>query len=268
VLEVCVRVELGAVVGALRLAQGIARDESLRSRITSKGGRDLVTAADVAVEDAVRLELQRDFPSYPLVGEERGGTAAADGRPYWLLDPICGTRAFASGLPLYCVNLALVDEDQVVLSGVAEGGAEGAVYVAERSGGAWQHRSDGFTRIQVSDASPIVCCDANGTRAGAWTPHAARFLAEALERDEWYVWMLPTTLPYAYLATGRISAVVQFGASSPVHFAAGCLLAAEAGATVTDLEGRPWSVGSTGLVAAAMPALHAPLLALVAETRG
>jgi len=92
-------------------------------------------------------------------------------------------------------------------------------------------------------------------------------LSEALQRDRWYVWMLPTTLPYAYLASGRIAGVVQFGASSPVHFAAGCLLASEAGALVTDLEGRPWSVVGTGFIAAATPELHRDLRKLVDQTR-
>jgi len=261
------RSEVDAVVAALALVPGIIRDESLRGRTTSKGGRDLVTAADIAVEDAIRLELQRRYPDYPVVGEERGGTAGESGRPYWLLDPICGTRAFASGLPLYCTNLALVENGRAVCAGVAEGAEQGRMYVAEESAGAWQRSGKGLSRVQVSDASPIICCDANGTRAGVWTPHAARFLSEALLRDRWYVWMLPTTLPYAYLASGRIAGIVQFGASSPVHFAAGCLLASEAGALVTDLEGHPWSVAGTGFVAAAAPSLHADLLGLVAETR-
>ena len=43
---------------------------------------------------------------------------------------------------------------------------------------------------------------------------------------------------------------------------AGVLLAYEAGATVTDIDGRPWTLGSDSLLAAATAELHADLLAL------
>src|SRR6478672_1659832 len=113
------RAEERALLAALEAAQRTLQNRSASPRVSSKGGRDLVTETDVAVEDAVRAELSR-FGSWPVVGEERGGTAPEDGSPYWLLDPICGTRVFACGLPLYCCNLALVEDGQVVLSGVGE----------------------------------------------------------------------------------------------------------------------------------------------------
>ena len=46
----------------------------------------------------------------------------------------------------------------------------------------------------------------------------------------------------------------------------GELLAAEAGATVTDLEGAPWTIAAPGVVAAATPALHDELRALYAHS--
>jgi fructose-1,6-bisphosphatase/inositol monophosphatase family enzyme len=67
-----------------------------------------VTATDVAVEDAVRTMVGGAVGSL-VVGEERGGEPPADGAPYWVVDPICGTRNFASGVPLYSINLALVE---------------------------------------------------------------------------------------------------------------------------------------------------------------
>ncbi|MGI8553156.1 MAG: inositol monophosphatase family protein [Dehalococcoidia bacterium] len=70
-----------------------------------------------------------------------------------------------------------------------------------------------------------------------------------------------------YLASGRVSGVIHFPINSPVHAAAGCLLASEAGAMVTDLDGRPWSLTSTGFVASSTPALHHDLLQLLAQSR-
>ena len=48
-----------------------------------------------------------------------------------------------------------------------------------------------------------------------------------------------------------------------VHSAAGSFLAAEAGALVTDIDGNPWTLESDSILAAATPALHEELLALL-----
>jgi myo-inositol-1(or 4)-monophosphatase len=73
---------------------------------------------------------------------------------------------------------------------------------------------------------------------------------------------LSTTLALAYVAAGRVAAYVLFW-TSELHVAVGSLVAAEAGALVSDIDGRPWTTRSDSIVAAADPALHADLLALV-----
>src|SRR6185436_18305678 len=102
------RKETEAAIRAATVAQQLADSRVGADDVTSKGGNDLVTAADVACEDAIREELLRSFPDYPVIGEERGGEPIA-GKPYWLVDPICGTRMYASNMPLYCHNIALVE---------------------------------------------------------------------------------------------------------------------------------------------------------------
>src|SRR5678816_4711017 len=88
------REETVTAIRAVKLAQKIADSRAGADQITSKGGIDLVTAADVACEDAIRAELLRAFPDYPVIGEERG-VDPVQGKPYWLVDPICGTRHYA-----------------------------------------------------------------------------------------------------------------------------------------------------------------------------
>jgi len=70
--------------------------------------------------------------------------------------------------------------------------------------------------------------------------------------------MFSSTLSYAYLAAGRIARILHFS-SAPLRTAAGCLIAAESGALVTDLDGAPWTVATRSFVAAATPALHEAL---------
>ena len=251
------------VVGieAVERALELIRSGSGATDVMAKGARDIVTATDVAVEDAVRA-VARETLGLPVVGEERGGEASADGSPYWVVDPICGTRNFASGIPLFCVNLALVEDGQVTVAVVGDP-STGEVDVAERGRGAWALKGGARRRLIAGvESTTLVIEDSHSS--GARREQAARFTAAAIRADRWDLRAFSTTLALAYVAGGRIAAYVLFWTSA-VHAAAGSLLAAEAGALVSDIEGRPWSLVSDSIVASANPELHQDLLDLAAE---
>src|SRR4051794_1446113 len=100
------RAETRAALAAADAALKLMMRRAGAAQIPSKGARDLVTATDVACEDAVRASLLAEFPEWTVVGEERGGEDQIGDRPYWLVDPICGTRNFAANIPLYAVDIA------------------------------------------------------------------------------------------------------------------------------------------------------------------
>jgi myo-inositol-1(or 4)-monophosphatase len=70
------------------------------------GAFDPVTAADRAAETAMRTLIRRSFPEHGIVGEEYGADQA-DAEYVWYLDPIDGTKAFISGMPLWGTLIAL-----------------------------------------------------------------------------------------------------------------------------------------------------------------
>lgn len=249
------RPETSTAIRAAGIARQIADSRRGATEITSKGGIDLVTAADVACEDAIRAELARDFPAHAIVGEERGGTPV-EGAPYWLVDPICGTRPFASDVPLYCTNVALVEDGVVTVAAIAVGRSDEILW-AEHGAGAW-------LRTGTSDRPARAGAGSDTVWFSGREPQAAAMVRDALVAARWYVWQFSSTLAYAYLATGRVAGIVHTG-TSPVHTAAGALVAAESGAVVSDLAGRPWSTGATGVLAAATPELHAELCALASD---
>jgi myo-inositol-1(or 4)-monophosphatase len=252
------RTAIAAVEAALRLAQNDAQ----AAKVTSKAGRDVVTTADVAAEDAIRATLTAAH-GLPVIGEERGGEAPADGSPYWLVDPICGTRNYASGTTLWCVNLALV-EGGAVTAGVVGDPSTGEVLVAERGSGAWALKHGAPRRLATAADSRTIVVE-EGKSSGAVREHAARFMAEAVRADRWDFRSLGTTLSLAYLAAGRISGYVVLYVT-PVHVAAGTLLVTEAGGLITDIEGAVWGLGSDTLIAAADPAVAADLLRIADAT--
>ncbi|MGA3219644.1 MAG: inositol monophosphatase [Acidimicrobiales bacterium] len=256
------RAETEAAVLAAQAGLQLALCRAGAEDIRSKGGRDLVTATDVAVEDAVRDVLGNAF-KYPVVGEERGG-APEPGMPYWLVDPICGTRNFASAIPLFAVNVALVEEDQVALGAVADG-SSGAVYCAEHPRGAFAMKDGPWQTIATSPGSQTIVVE-GFPAAGERRDGAARFVAEVVRGDKWDFRCFGSTLSLAYLATGKVAACV-FLAAPTLHVAAGVALAREAGATITELSGRPWAIGSSTLVAASEAGLAVELSAVAEATR-
>lgn len=223
-----------------------------------KVDRDVVTDTDVAIEDLIRATVQDDL-GLRVIGEERGGAATSE-ESFWLVDPICGTRNFASGIRLFSVNMALVEDGEIVIA-VIGNGSTGDIHVSERGDGAWTMRSKDPCPLQVSGDSRIVVLDA-WPEYGPGRDRAALVAAAAIRADRWDVRFLATSLTLAYLAEGRVAASIHF-AGEALHHGAGSLLASESGAIVTDSGGAPWTVDSNSLVVSASSGLHDELLELL-----
>ena len=70
--------------------------------VTNKqdGGYDPVTEGDQAAESAIRALIEARFPQHGILGEEHGNVGL-DREHVWVIDPIDGTRAFISGVPVW-----------------------------------------------------------------------------------------------------------------------------------------------------------------------
>ncbi len=79
--------------------------------VEDKGPQDFVSEADRAVEAHVRDFIARSFPDDGIVGEEDDPKPSVSGFT-WVIDPIDGTANFISGVPLWCVVIAVVQDDQ------------------------------------------------------------------------------------------------------------------------------------------------------------
>jgi histidinol phosphatase-like enzyme (inositol monophosphatase family) len=84
--------------------------------VEDKGGHvfDPVTSADKAAERAMRDLIQDRYPAHGILGEEEGSIVGSS-ELTWVLDPIDGTRAFITDLPLWGTLIALNDGQRPVL---------------------------------------------------------------------------------------------------------------------------------------------------------
>lgn len=258
------RTETRAGIDAVRRAIEIAAAGDGAGNVMSKGGRDLVTATDLAIEDEIRRRLTGAL-GLPVIGEERGGEPPQDGSPYWLLDPLCGTRNFASGVPLYSVNLALVEAEQVTVAVVGVP-PTGAIIVAERERGAWMLTRDASRPLTTSDESRTIIIE-DGKSKGGRREHAARLIEAAIRADRWDFRSVGSTVALPLLAHGGISAYAVFLVPA-LHAAAGTLLVTEAGGVISDIEGNFWTLQSDSLIAGATLELQRELLSMARATSG
>ena len=68
--------------------------------VHSKSDLSPVTIVDRNVEVALRKRIEETFPHHGIIGEEYG-PVREDASHIWVLDPIDGTKAFISGLPIF-----------------------------------------------------------------------------------------------------------------------------------------------------------------------
>jgi myo-inositol-1(or 4)-monophosphatase len=118
--------------GALAFKHFKARD---RLVIESKATlHDVVSAADREVEELIRYRIAAGFPEDGMLGEEYG-LAASSGEYTWVVDPIDGTIPFVAGMPSWCVSIAVLKGDDVVV-GVIHAPYVDELYAAGRGMGA------------------------------------------------------------------------------------------------------------------------------------
>jgi myo-inositol-1(or 4)-monophosphatase len=79
-----------------------------------KADQTPVTAADRGAEELMRAMIAKRFPSHGVLGEEFGSDRV-DAEFVWVLDPIDGTKSFATACPLFGTLIALLHRGQPVL---------------------------------------------------------------------------------------------------------------------------------------------------------
>lgn len=227
-----------------------------------KGDRDFVTDLDLGIERAIRSYLADRTPEIGFLGEEEGTTGDPGVDSVWTLDPIDGTSNLVHGVPLHALSLALVTNGAPVV-GVIDLPALGTRYTAVE--GAGSHANG--TRITASAttdlASAMVSIGDYAVGPEADEKNARRLAITALlaRRVERVRMFGSAAIDLAWVAEGRTDATIMLS-NKPWDTAAGVLIAREAGALVTDIEGRPHTFRSAETVAVG-PGVADELMALL-----
>lgn len=204
----------------------------------------VVTAVDVELERRIDAAVAARYPADAFVGEEYADRPGTSGRT-WHVDPVDGTLNYARRLGPWSVVLSAWRDGLCELVAVR---TQGVTYTAVRGGGARRDGAPLVVPAGAPEAGGIVRVPAALARAAA----RAGWLARSVDSS---------ATELCQVADGRAVGTVRLS-GHPRDLHGPALLVEEAGGTVTDLDGRPWTASSTGLVVAA-PGAHAELLDLV-----
>jgi len=228
-------------------------------QVTHKSQGNLVSEVDLLSEKFIIEFLTGEYPGCNILAEESNSSAAISGLT-WVVDPLDGTNNYVFGIPFFCVNVALVEGEDILL-GVTYDPLRGELFQAEKGRGAYLNGSP----IQVSKESSLLTAvlgfDLGYDRGRGWDMldvanklwgqiHCTRLMGSS-------------AMGLAYVACGRISLYYHLYLF-PWDIASGLLLVREAGGKVTDWQGNPAGCRNKEIIASNSE-LHREFMAHLAE---
>lgn len=234
-----------AVAHDLADAAGEVVRRHFRTPVTveTKADRSPVTIADREAEAAMRRLLAERCPDHRVIGEEYGDDPRTDG-PVWCLDPIDGTKAFITGRPMFGTLIALLADGEPVL-GLIDQPITRDRWVGCRGWGA---------RFNDRPMRPRACPSLEHAIASTTSPDMfaepdSRAAFDRLRNAVALTVYGGDCIGYALMASGFSDLVVEAGLKVYDYLPLVPVLR-EAGADITDWNGRPLGLGSDGRVLA------------------
>ena len=261
------RIAVDAASEAGRLLASWRGDERPEVIDTKSSPTDVVTEMDRRSEALITEWIRAVRPGDTVLGEEGGQTAggrhdsgaAGDRAPVrWVVDPLDGTVNYLYGLPDWAVSIA-AEVDGTIVAGVVEVPRFGETFTAVAAQGAWLRRDGNPAATALRCNSGVALGQALVATGFGYDSGRRRVQGEVVAA------LLPhirdirrggsAAVDLCSVAAGRMDAFFERGLNY-WDYAAGGLIAREAGALVGGLSGR---AESTSMTIAAGPDLFADL---------
>ncbi len=232
-------------------------------QVDEKARNDLVSAADLASENAIIGAIRSRFPDHSILSEEAGQSTPTESGPTWIIDPLDGTTNFVHGIPQFAISIGVAVEGRIDF-GVILDPCKNDVFSAARGRGAtW----NGAT-CRVTDRPGLA-----GALLATGFPFKAHRLLDpylAIFRDVFLRCKAirrpgAAALDLAYTACGLFDGFFEFQLSA-WDIAAGSVLVEEAGGLITDMDGGTDYL-SSGNVVCGPSGVHGELLEVVSSHR-
>ncbi len=250
------------IVKIVRETDAIFFNEAYRKDVAKKAEWDYVTRADKEISSYLRTRLKEEFPEVDFMSEEEE-MSLAEGKDYWILDPIDGTTNFMQQVDLCAVSLALCSGGEIV-AGVIYIPYKKEIFWAEKGKGAYLNgeRIECSKAASLSESLAIMEFNAYFKNESEVTlQKAARIFSECHDIRVFG----SAAADLAYIACGRASAFLgRF--LKPWDYAAGVIIVNEAGGKVSELDGKLHITEFNRDIIAANPLVYEDFLDLFRKT--
>jgi fructose-1,6-bisphosphatase/inositol monophosphatase family enzyme len=192
-----------------------------------KDARDIATKADIEIESFIKEKIQTKWSEHGFWGEE-GEKINPNSSFQWLIDPIDGTKFYASLAPFFQTYITLVYEGIPVL-GLIYNPLSFQLFSAYQGAGAYLNREKIVLKEPVSLKDAIINIDFGGL-IGKNEPEKKWMLDKLSQIAEksYRIRIIAGALS-VYIVTGTIDAYIDLGNSKPQDLAARIIIMQEAG---------------------------------------
>jgi myo-inositol-1(or 4)-monophosphatase len=240
-------VRRGAAAALHRFRTALAVDRK-------RGPVDVVTEADRESEAAIAALIAAERPDDGLVGEEGSAAPAGGSGRRWVVDGLDGTFNFVSGVPHWCVALALEADGEVLAAAVHDPLRDEHFSAARGLGCHAAGRPGAVRRGRALGEALVATFLRTDKLAGV---RAAPVLAALTEHAGMLRMGGSGTLDLAWVAAGRVDGWAQPDVD-PWDWLPGRILVEESGGRCRVLPGAPaWHVAGAPKVADGLTALLA-----------
>lgn len=221
---------------------------------TKKTPHEVVTKADLVSQKIIVDAVKNTYPNHGIISEEME-PHQSNAEYIWYIDPLDGTRNFASKVPLFGINIGLAHNNEIIY---------GAIYLpatkelcfAEKDKGVYLNNQ----KIQCSDQQDWELSYGIGPIRIS-SPKGIKFingLGRISNKKAWMNGIASPSISAVYIADGRRDWYISRG-SKIWDYAAPSLIMKEAGCIVTNLQGEAWKLEDENLIVS-NKYLHAKLL--------
>jgi len=231
---------------------------SVLNKLAETNEFDPVTIADQAAETVMRQLIKEHYPQHGILGEEQGYEAGNCGLT-WVLDPIDGTRAFITGLPVWGILIALFDGNKPVI-GIMDQPFTGERYIGNRYKSVCLHQNKEIM-LQTRQCNSLSDAIMMTTSPDMFSTDAEQRVYQELQSNLLMSRFGGDCYAYCMLARGTVDLVVE--ADLQAYDIQALIPVVEgAGGVVTNWDGKPAYAGGQ-VIAAGTAALHQQALEIL-----
>lgn len=215
------------------------------------GRKSSVTAADTKSEEYIVSQINKQFPSHGIFGEE-GTNSHTENEFVWYIDPIDGTTNFWRRIPLFGISIGLARNNKPIV-GTLYFPALTLLLHAKENGGAFANDEKIHVSNRTLDKSLyyVSCAEA---RDG--------FSYPKLNNEVGWVKAIDcSSFELAQIAMGDAE-LYTFKNILPHDVVAGTVIVREAGGIVSDHKGNAWKVGCENIIAS-NKIIHSQVISLL-----